>query len=252
MEIPAALRSPPTVDGSPSRPTDLVSVNHAGVEANNLSGSTSLSADGKIVSFFSDATDLLATATNGHRHIYVRDMGGATTELVSQSTAGVEGSDQDGDLSSVSADGSRVAFSSKASNLAPDINPFFDVFLRIRGVSTTLISRSSSGIQAFGDCLGPVLSGDGRFVAYSSVAANLVPNDTNGARDIFWVDTATGETLRASVGTYGAQANNDSGSLSRPSITADGRFVAFDSLANNLIAVDGNNSDDIFLHGPLY
>jgi Tol biopolymer transport system component len=237
---------------APTGPTDLVSVNHAGAEANGLSGSPSISADGNTISFFSDATNLLASATNGKRHIYVRNMTGGVTELVAQSTLGKEGNDIDGDLSSVSADGSRVAFSSLATNLDTDTNPFFDVFLRIRGVSTTLISKSTSGVQGFGDSKDPVLSGDGRYVAYTSIAANLVPNDTNGNLDVFWTDTVTGQTLRVSVGSYGSQANNDSGSQSRSSITADGRFVAFDSIANNLIAVDGNGSDDIFLHGPLY
>jgi Tol biopolymer transport system component len=238
---------------APTGVTDLVSVSHTGVEANNLSGSTSISADGKTISFFSDATNLLATSTTSMiRHIYVRDMVGGVTELVSQSTAGAEGNKSDGDLSSVSADGTRVAFSSLADNLDVDVNPFSDIFLRIRGVSTSLLSRSSSGFQAFGDCLQPALSGDGRYVTFSSVASNLVSNDTNGKNDVFWVDTATGLLLRVSIGTDGSQANDDSASVSRPAITADGRFVVFDSRATNLIAVDDNSSVDVFIRGPLH
>lgn len=235
--------------------TDLVSVNAAGAEPDGNSESPSISSDGRFVAFSSTSSDLLLAGPTGglFAQVFVRDMTLGSTELCSVSTGGVEG-DQNSLSSSISADGTRVAFHSTSTNLAPDPGlTQNDVFLRDRTASTTtLVSRSSGGVPGVGGCFNAALSSDGRYVVYAAGAANLVPSDTNGVPDIFWHDTLTGTTLRVSVGTYGAQANDQSGSTSRPVISADGRFTAFESRAYNLVAADGNTVQDVFVHGPMY
>ncbi|MBI1852619.1 MAG: hypothetical protein HYR85_19930 [Planctomycetes bacterium] len=106
------------------------------------------------------------------------------------------------------------------------------------------MSVSSSGEQADGPNLEPVISRDGRFVAFSSLADNLVSDDANGVRDVFLHDRMAAGTIRASVNSAGIEADGDS---SAPSISAGGRFVVFESIATNLIANDANGKADIFV-----
>lgn len=157
---------------------------------------------------------------------------------------------------SVSDDGTRVAFHSHAGNLvADDDNDFQDVFVKFRfdagsnyvGIAGPIVrvSVSSLGVQANDDSVEAALSGDGRFVAFRSLASNLVAGDDNGRWDIYVHDLDSLTTTRVSVASDGSQANHDSFS---PSISDDGRFVAFRSNANNLVAGDGNARQDIFVH----
>ncbi len=111
--------------------------------------------------------------------------------------------------------------------------------------TTTLVSVSSTGVIGNGESQLPSISADGRFVAFESTASNLVPDDTNNAKDVFVRDRQTEQTLRVSVSSAGAQGSSRS---MVPSISTDGRFVAFESLANNLVPGDTNGSVDIFVH----
>jgi Tol biopolymer transport system component len=111
--------------------------------------------------------------------------------------------------------------------------------------NTTRVSVASDGTQANGGSFTPSISADGRYVAFASIAVNLVSGDTNGVQDIFVHDRQTGQTTRVSVASGGAQANGPSYD---PSISADGRYVAFASLATNLVSGDTNNTGDIFVH----
>jgi Tol biopolymer transport system component len=151
-------------------------------------------------------------------------------------------------VSDISADGRFVAFESGARNLVPsDTNGAMDVFVHDRATqSTSRVSVSSTGAQAItpdGSFM-PSISGDGRWVAFQSWAANLVPGDTNAAPDVFVHDRQTLATTRVSVGSGGAQANGASFS---PSISHDGRWVAFASAATNLAAGDVNGAYDVFV-----
>jgi hypothetical protein len=140
-----------------------------------------------------------------------------------------------------------VAFASDASNLVPgDTNGGDDVFVhdRVSG-ETSRVSVSSSGEQGNHDCAYPSLSADGRYVAFASDASNLVPGDTNGTLDVFVHDRVTGETSRASVSSYFWQGNGGSW---YPSLSADGRYVAFWSWASNLVTGDTNEAADVFVH----
>lgn len=149
---------------------------------------------------------------------------------------------------SVSSDGRYVAFQSGASNLvAEDTNGVEDIFVRDRQLGVTVrASVSSQGIQGNGACRLPSVSADGRYVAFSSHASNLVAGDTNGAEDVFVHDLQTSATTRVSVSTAGAQA--DGGSL-RAAISGNGRYVVYDSTATTLVSPDSNaDLNDVYLH----
>jgi Tol biopolymer transport system component len=170
----------------------------------------------------------------------------AKVERVSVSTAGTQG-DGASTYCAVSGDGRFVAFLSAADNLvAGDTNGHVDVFVRDRQLGTTeRVSVSTAGAQADADCLGPAISADGRFVVFSSAATTLVPADTNGKLDVFVHDRQTGITERVSVSSAGVQGDNNS---AFPSISGDGRFVAFWSAATNLVSGDTNAHSDVFVH----
>ena len=155
----------------------------------------------------------------------------------------------------LSADGELAVFSSNASTYVPnDTNGKSDVFVRLLSDgSTTRVSVASDGSQADGDSrvegsLARCLSPDGRYVVFSSLATNLVPNDTNGVKDVFLHDRVLGRTERISVATDGTEANAASVDAV---VSADGRFVAFDSLASNLVTGDTNGNWDVFLRDRL-
>ena len=147
----------------------------------------------------------------------------------------------------LSADGRFIAFASEASNLVPgDTNGASDIFVHDRQTGTTeRVSVASDGTQANNESYDSAISDDGRYVAFSSDATNLVSGDTNGYTDVFVHDRQTGETERVSVASNGSQANNESQS---PTISRDGRFVAFNSYASNLIPGGTNGTTDIFVH----
>jgi Tol biopolymer transport system component len=147
----------------------------------------------------------------------------------------------------MSADGRFVGFTSPASNLAADdTNGTLDVFIHDRNMGITeLVSVDSDGTQGPDRSYDPSVSANGRYVAFSSHCSNLVPEDTNGVRDIFVRDRIAGITERVSVASDGTQANMDS---VYKNISADGRYVAFASYANNLVPGDTNGHYDIFVH----
>ncbi len=152
-----------------------------------------------------------------------------------------------GERSALSADGRYVAYDSISDSLASrDANGVSDVFVydRVTGI-TERVSVSTDGVVANDGSGAPDISADGRYVAFVSSASNLVDGDTNGTSDVFLHDRVTGTTTRVSVDSAGLQGNGDSLS---PSISADGRFVAFGSAASNLVADDTNAASDVFLH----
>jgi Tol biopolymer transport system component len=176
-----------------------------------------------------------------------------TTERVSVDSAGNEGNGYS--LSAaLSADGRFVAFRSVASNLVPgDTNGVEDVFVYDRQTGTTeRVSVASDGTQADDYSRWPVLSPDGRFVAFCSRATNLVPGDTNWVTDVFVRDRQTGTTERVSVASDGTQADARScegAMIGRGvvSISGDGRFVAFYSMAGNLVPPGAGGRTQVFV-----
>ncbi len=227
--------------------TVRASVDGNGLEGDGASGSCSISADGQHVAFQSAATNLVAGDTNGAVDVFVRDLALGATERASVDGNGVQGNQDCGDRPSLSADGRFVAFQSQASNLvAGDTNGVADVFVRDRQLGATEIaSLDDGGGQGDGDSGDPVLSPDGRFLVFRSVATSLVLGDSNGAADVFVRDRQMGTTDRASVDGGGAEAN---GASDAPVISPDGRWVSFESDATNLVAADANAATDVFLH----
>jgi Tol biopolymer transport system component len=139
---------------------------------------------------------------------------------------------------------------SAATNLVPnDTNGFWDIFVHDRQTGqTTRVSLSTGGAQADSHSLFPAISGDGRYVAFESIATNLVANDTNGVVDVFVHDRNGGQTTRASVSGGGAQAN---GGSDKPDISYYGQYVTFQSDATNLVTGDTNAARDVFVHNRI-
>ena len=226
----------------------LVSVTPDGNAGNRTSNYPSISPDGRYVAFTSYASDLVEEDTNGKRDIFVRDRETGQTCLVSRSSAG-DAADGDSTTPSISSDGRYVAFTSAASNLVEnDTNGVADIFVHDRDTGvTTLVSKDSEGVQGDNGSiyLYSSISADGRYVAFTSEATNLVQDDTNGCRDVFVHDRETGTTTRVSVDSEGTEGN---GSSEWPSISSDGRYVAFHSSATNLVSGDTNGCRDLFMH----
>jgi archaellum component FlaF (FlaF/FlaG flagellin family) len=168
-------------------------------------------------------------------------------ERVSVVNDGTQGNDRSWTPPSMSADGRYVAFHSDASNLVPgDTNRQKDVFVYDRQADTIeRVSLAADGTQGSFDSRDPSISADGRYVAFESAASNLVPDDTNGQWDVFVYDRQTGTTQRVSLAAAGTQGNSSSNA---PSISADGRYVAFESAASNLVPGDTNGQRDVFVY----
>ena len=218
-----------------SRASDAAGV--AGAKGNGESGSVAISADGRFVAFASGASNLHPDDSDATWDIFVRDLETNTTTLVSRATgaAGAKGNDDSG-YTAISADGRFVAFGSDASNLhADDGDTTEDVFVRdLEANTTTLVSRAADdadGPQGDGGSYDPAISADGSVVAFISQAANLHPDDGDGDQDAFVRDLDANTTTLISRATNGEKGN---GGADRPSISADGRIVAFASQSTNL------------------
>jgi Tol biopolymer transport system component len=228
--------------------TTRVSVSSDGREGNKASYWPFISSDGRYVTFTSDADNLDVPDTNGAGDVFVHDKQTGETEMISRAEDGTAGNDLSF-WSSISTDGRYIAFMSNATNLMPsDTNDSWDIFLRDRQTGqTSLVSTGYDGTQANSQSEYPVISADGRYVAFASDATNIVERDNNGYRDVFEYDRETRKTIRVSVASDGTQA--DAGTQAFViSISADGQFVAFPSLATNLVLNDTNKVWDIFVH----
>ena len=225
--------------------TVLVSVNSSGTVGNNDSFAPSISADGRFIVFQSSASNLVAGDNNGAFDIFMRDMQSGTTTLVSTSSNGTQGN-ANSLHPSISSDGRYVAFASTATTLVSgDTNGQSDIFVHdIQTGATTRVSVDSSGTQGNGSSDFPSISSGGLFVSFESTASNLIAGDNNGASDVFRRDVSAGITSLVSENRGGTIGN---GGSSESSISSDGRFIAFLSLANNLVAGDGNSKADIFV-----
>jgi Tol biopolymer transport system component len=224
--------------------TVLVSVPNIGASVAQGGTNASNSGDGRYVAFQSSGA-LVPEDTNGVADIYVRDLVAGTTARVSVADAGGQ-ADNGSETPSISADGRYVAFRSWATNLVVnDRNAASDIFVRDTVKGTTRRANIAwDGTEANGDGFNPRISADGRCVAYASGATNLVQNDANGKDDIFLRDMVDGTRERVSVSSTGAEGNGNS---SFPKVSADGRYVVFNSAASNLIPNDFNTTTDGFV-----
>ena len=229
--------------------TERVSVAGDGSETNYASYGPSISADGRYVAFHSYATNLVSGDTNFRQDVFVYDRQGDSIERVSLAIDGSQANNHS-TWTSISADGSYTAFESDATNLVNgDANARTDIFVHDRQEQNLeAVSLASYGPQGNDDSDRAAINDDGRYVAFSSRASNLVPGDTNDEYDVFLYDRATDRIERVSVAADGSQGDAESGWGQPPSISADGRFVAFGSNANNLVPGDDNYFTDVFVH----
>ena len=230
--------------------TTRVSVDSGGAQGNGVSYYPTISSDGRYVVFLSGATNLVAGDTNGFGDVFVHDR---TTAQTTRASVGTLGEQPDFHVDPhvwISDDGRYVSFETFASNLVPgDTNGMNDVFLRDRQTGqTTRVSVSSAGVQGDGNAGGHVLSDDGRYVAFQSIASNLVPGDTNSSCDQLLRDLVLSQTTRVNVNFAGPQSDGDPVFYARePSISSDGRYVAFVSVADDLVPGDTGGYADVFL-----
>lgn len=240
--------------------TTLVSVDSNEFQGNAESDSGIVSADGRFVAFRSNASNLVLNDPNGFSDIFLRDTVQGTTVLVTVGMGGAPANGISGFFQiAITPDGRYVGFTSDASNLVPgDTNNVGDVFVRdMTAGSVTRISVGAGGAQGNSTSFTCALSANGRYAAFSSNANNLVAGDKNSARDVFLRDLQTGTTTMLSVDPSGKNANGASGASDNgwghPSISDDGRYVAFQSEASNLIGKnkDRNEMMDVFVRDVL-
>src|SRR4030095_16504245 len=232
--------------------TELISANSAGIPGNNASFVAAVSVDGNVGVLDSFASNLAPNDTNNARDVFLRDRQAGTTQRISQFVNGAQGIctapnplDCNSSDPAISADGSIVVFGSFSRLTGDDSDTVHDVFLfdrtgpSLKRISTGIIGTAPNGLSG-----SPAVSANGRFVAFSSEAPKLIPGDTSdGYSDIFVFDVQGGTLRKASVITGGAAPD---GSSFGPSISGDGRFVAFWSEASNLLS-DGNGVSDVFV-----
>jgi hypothetical protein len=219
---------------------ELVSVDSGGTQGSGLSFAPSMSPDGRYVAFLSYAPNLVPGDMNAVPDVFVRDRSSGTIERVSVGLSGQSGWETSFYTPSISADGRYVAFDWSWCDACRR-----DIYVRDRQTGTSeLASVASNGVPSWGRCGGASISADGRYVAFWSDSNDLVPGDTNGAADIFVRDRQSGTTERVSLASGGTQGNGQS---AFPSVSADGRYVAFWSDATNFVPGDTNIARDVFV-----
>lgn len=229
--------------------TELVSVNNDGDPAFGTSLQPSLSADGRHVAFSSDASTLVSGDTNNATDVFVHDRTLGTTERVSVSVTGAQSTSGYSIVQSraISDDGRYVTFESDVPDLfIPGFIDRINVHFRDRTGGTT-VPVSADNLGHIGNDVSwgsATISSNGEYVAFQSWATNLVADDTNNEADVFIRNIFVNRTERVTLSNSGAQANGSSG---QASLSGDGRYVAFMSLATNLVDGDTNDYADVFV-----
>jgi Tol biopolymer transport system component len=229
------------------RTTERISVNASGASANGDSRNPVISADGRYVAFQSSAADLVGGDNNGRIDVFVRDRTLGQTVLVSVDNGGNNSGAGNSYSPQFTADGRKVAFASTADNLVTnDSNGTADAFVRDLTAGTTLLaSVNTNGFSGNAISAPPMITPDGRYVAFLSAAGDLVGNDTNGLNDAYRRDLMSGITELVSVSTSGQAGNRLS---FHPVISGNGMRVAFATQATDLTATpDDNNVTDVYL-----
>ncbi|MCL4474518.1 MAG: hypothetical protein M1455_11405 [Actinobacteria bacterium] len=227
--------------------TIRISVSGAGVEADLASYEASISADGQIVSFLSQATNLVPNDTNAAEDVFVRDIPAGTTTRASTTSSGAETGGRHDDPS-ISPDGRYVAFDSTSTTLvAGDTNAVEDVFVKdLSTGTTTRASTSQARAEGNGRSADPAFSNDGRYIVFASAASNLLSGDANRQWDVFRKDLQDGSVIRASLASDGTTESDNQSVYA--GISGDGRYVVFESNATNLVPGDTNASPDVFVN----
>lgn len=204
--------------------TTLVSTGFGATQADGSSQSPSISASGRFVAFQSTASNIVVGDTNNSTDIFVAD---TATGEITRANLSSSGAETTGGASSpsISADGRYVAFQSNSPDLVAGYSGRVNVYVRDRLTGTTeIISRIPGGGQANGESIGPVISGDGRYVGFTSFASDIVPGDTTQFEDVFVYDRQTGTTVLASVLNDGSQLDAQK---ARIHLSDDGKYASF-------------------------
>jgi len=232
--------------GVEEKKPERVLVAPGGSPENVDSYNSSISGDGRYVVFQSRASDLVSGDTNHSDDVFVYELETRQITRVSVASDGAQGNWPSVEAS-ISADGRYVAFGSRSSNLgSSDNNGNLNFFVHDRQTSQTAHAPVAAGGIQGGDRFYVLsISGNGRYLVFQSRAGNLVSGDTNEREDAFIHELETGKTTRVSVASDGTQGNDKSGF---PTVSDDGRYVAFDSSASNLVNGDTNGASDVFVH----
>lgn len=227
----------------------LESLGGTNAQGNGNSFGGCVSDDGLSLVFASDASDLIAGDTNGVRDIFLRDRVFGTVTLVSVGLAGALGDGLSG-WPTISGDCRYIAFASYATNLVPgDTTNNSNLFVRDMLTGTTaMVDVTSAGVMATYGSGSARISADGRCVAFLTQDNILVPGDTNNNWDLFVRDMVTGAITRENVDFAGNQISTPP---YEPSLSADGRYVSFNSSATNHVLGDNNNAGDVFIRDRL-
>jgi Ca2+-binding RTX toxin-like protein len=224
----------------------LVSADAAGNAGNNDSTGMSISSDNRFVLFDSIATNLVPGG-NGSNQLYLKDLVNGSIQRVSTSASSVLGN-IDSNYASFSSDGRNIVFVSGANNLvANDNNNSFDIFVKnLQTGVVTLVSTDSAGMLANNHSSHASFSADGRYVSFETQATNLISglDTTPFYTNLFRKDLITGEVKAIDTSSAGVSGNLQG---EYPSLSSDGRYAVFTSLANNLVANDTNNDFDVFV-----
>lgn len=229
--------------------TTRASVGDIGQQGNWISQSASISGDGTRIVFESYATNLLAGGdANGQvRDVFLRDTAAGTTTLVSIDDQGLQALAESTDPS-ISADGTRVAFTATDGYFDTQVNFGSDIVLRDLSTATsTLVSATGAGYDGNRSSMKARISGDGSVVAFMSYATDLVPDDTNAVADVFVRDFRGGYMQRVSVASDGKEGDKDTDYVGPLSIDGAGVAIAFSSWATNFVANDHNGVRDVFV-----
>ncbi len=223
--------------------TVRASVASDGTQGDGVSEEPYLAAGGRVVVFNSTATNLAPGATGVNRKVFAHDLQTGTTTEVSVRPDGVA-TTKDSSSATVSADGRYVAFSSAVRELVPGSTYLNLMSAYVRDLQTGTTRRVPSYfVKGWA-----TISADGRYVSFIDSRSDLVPGDTNRVTDVFRHDLELGETIRVNVAGDGTQADKDSGYVPQGvPMSADGRYVLFESAATNLVPEDTNARRDVFV-----
>ena len=236
-----------------SQATSLVSVGLGGAPADGPSERPVVSGGARQVVFTSLATNLVAGDMNDRRDVFARSGGGpiVPVSLTDDERQG-NGASFEPD---VSRDGRRVVFTSLASDLVPnDLNGVEDVFVRdLEAGTTRRVSELAGGVGFSGRSRAPAISPDGGWVCFESTASDVVPGDDNKVPDVFLAELATGTIRLVSVSSRERHQNRavEPGFVTACDVSSEGRFVAWDSDATNLVPRDLNRDSDVFVRDVL-
>lgn len=225
----------------------LVSKTSSGESGNSESMQPTISGDGNVIAYTSNASNIDA-ASNGGVNVFVYTVQTGTSFLISKDYETGKGAG--GSVPSISEDGTRIAFCSATNRLVKnDNNNLWDIFLWQKGVQDLKrISMTSGGgerdqgTESSSRVVAPAISGDGKMIAYATTATNVVPGDMNGMQDVFLYNIETGTVKRISTGNDGAEGNGDSPieQGAKTGISYDGSWISFNTNATNLAVPKGN------------